>query len=76
MGPEVLSLLLLDAGCAALPEVSRDAAGRFVDAGCAALRSEVGGCSALLELLEAAAGCSALPELLDATEDMKRCMAP
>ena len=33
----VLSLLLLDAGSAALLEASRDAAGRFVDAGCAAL---------------------------------------
>ena len=31
----VLSLLLLDAGGAALLEASRDAAGRFVDAGCA-----------------------------------------
>ena len=37
-----------------------------------ALRSEVAGCSALLE---AAAGRPALPELLEAAEDMKRCMA-
>ena len=44
-------------------------------AGCSALRSEVDGCSALLQLLEAAAGRAALPELLKAAEDMKRCMA-
>ena len=41
-------------------------------AGSSALRSEVAGCSALLELL----GGSALPELLGAAEDKKRFMAP
>ena len=41
-------------------------------AGCSALRSEVAGCSALLELL----GGSVLPELLGAAEDKKRFMAP
>ena len=43
-------------------------------AGCSALRSEVDGCSALLQLLAAAAACAALPQLLEAAEDMKRCM--
>ena len=39
------------------------------EASCSALRSEVHGCSALLQLLEAAAGCSALPMLLEAADD-------
>ena len=44
-------------------------------AGCSALRSEIAGCSALLELPETVEGHSALPELLEAAEDMKRCIA-
>ena len=44
-------------------------------AGRSALRSEIAGRSALLELLETVARRSALPELLEAAEDMKRCMA-
>ena len=73
------------AGCAALPELLEAAWLQLLEAaaGGAALsellgaaeekklRSEVAGCSALLELL----GGSVLPELLGAAEDKKRFMA-